>query len=78
MDVWSQIRRGKIQTGCKEEIFYHKSGETPNGESRAVPQRGGERLIPGHIQGQAGQDSEQCDLAVGGPDHCMGVGPGDL
>ena len=33
---------------------------------------------PGDIQGQAGQSSEQSDLAVDVPVHCRGVGLDDL
>ena len=43
-----------------------------------VSQRGDKCPILGGIQGQAGQRSEQPDLAVGGPIHCRGVGPDDL
>jgi len=39
-----------------------------------IDQRGGGCSIPGDIQGQAGQGSEQPDLAVGVPVHCRGVG----
>jgi len=34
--------------------------------------------IPGDSQGQAGQGSEQPDLAVGVPAYCMGVGLDEL
>ena len=34
--------------------------------------------IPGYLQGQAGQCSEQPDLAVGAPAHCRGVGIASL
>jgi len=34
--------------------------------------------IPGNIQGQVGQDSEQPDLVVDVPAHCRGVGLDDL
>lgn len=34
--------------------------------------------IPGYIQGQAGQRTEQPDIAIGVPIHCSGVGIGDL
>ena len=38
----------------------------------------GECPIPGGLQGQAGQGSEQPDLAVGAPVHCRGVGLNDI
>jgi len=34
--------------------------------------------IPGDIQGQAGQGSEQCDPAVGVPVQCKGAGLDNL
>ena len=34
--------------------------------------------IPGNIQGQVGQGSEQLDLAKDVPAHCRGVGLDDL
>ena len=43
-----------------------------------VVQRGGRCLIPGDIQGQAGQGSEQPDVAVGVPVHCRRVVPDGL
>ena len=44
----------------------------------ALVQRGGGCPIPRDIQGQAGQGSEQPDLAVRVPVHCKGVGLEDL
>jgi len=44
----------------------------------ALVQRGGGCPIPRDIQGQAGQGSEQPDLAVRVPVHCKGVGLDDL
>jgi len=43
-----------------------------------VAQRGSGGPIPGNIQDQAGQDSEQPDLVSGVPAHCGGVGLDDL
>ena len=43
-----------------------------------VAQRGGGCPIPGDIQGQAGQGSEQPDPAVGVPVQCRAVGPDGL
>ena len=55
--------------GCKEEIVYSESGETP----AQVAQRGGRCLIPGITQGQVGQGSEQPDLVEDGLAHCRGL-----
>ena len=54
--------------------IYDEGGET----LAQVAQRGGRCPIPGNIQGQVGQDSEQPDLAEDVPAHCRGVGLGDL
>jgi len=43
-----------------------------------VVQRGSRCSIFGHIQGEAGQGSEQSNRAVDVPVHCRGVGPVDL
>ena len=43
---------------------------TPNGCDRCP--------VPGDVQGQAGQGSEQPDLAMHVPVHCRGVELGDL
>ena len=54
--------------------FSSKSGEA----LAQVAQRGGGCPIPGDIQGQAGQGSEQPDPAVGVPVQCRAVGPDGL
>jgi len=43
-----------------------------------VAQRGGGGPIPGNIQAQVGQGSEQPDLVSGVPARCGGVGLEDL
>jgi len=58
----------------QEEVFYNECGEA----LAQVVQRGGECLIPGDIQSQAGQGSEQPDVAVGVPVHCRRAGPDGL
>ena len=55
-------------------MMASESGET----LEQVAWRGGGSLIPGDAQGQAGQGSEQPDLAVGVPVHCRGVGVDQL
>ena len=57
-----------------KEIFYNEGGET----LEQVAQRGCTRPIPGNIQGQVGQGSEQPDLVADVPAHCRGVGLDDL
>ena len=58
----------------KQVFFYSKDGE----ELEQVAQRCVRYPVHADIQGQAGWDSEQCDLAVGVPVHCRGVGIDDL
>jgi len=48
-----------------------KCGET----LEQVAQRGSGGPIPGNIQGQVGQASEQPGLVEDVPAHCRGVGP---
>ena len=48
-----------------------KCGET----LEQVAQRGSGGPIPGNIQGQVGQGSEQPGLVEDVPAHCRGVGP---
>jgi len=43
-----------------------------------VAQRSGRCPIPGNIQGQAEQGSEQPDLVEDVPAHCRGIGLDDL
>ena len=59
---------------CFLFFFYSKGGET----LEQVALRGGGCPVPGDVQGQAGQGSEQPDLAVGVPVHSMRVGPDGL
>ena len=51
-------------------IFCAEGGET----LAQVAQRGGRCPVPGNIQGQVGQGSEQPDLVEDVPAHCRGVG----
>jgi len=60
-------------TRYKEEIFDSEGGET----LAQVAQRGGSCSVPGNIQVQAGEGSEQPDL-VGVPAQCRGVGLEEL
>ena len=55
-----------MQTRYKEEIFYHEGG----GTLEQIAQRVSEGPIPGNIQSQAGQGSEQPGLVEDIPAHC--------
>ena len=68
------MKGGQIQARYKEEIFYHGGDET----LAQIAQRGSGGAIPGNIQGQVGQGSEQLGLAEDVPAHCRGVGLDDL
>jgi len=63
-----------IKTGYKAEIFCNEGGET----LEQIAQRGSGGPIPGNVQGQAGQGSEQPGLVEDVPTHCRGVGLHDL
>ena len=63
---WLQTKRGQIQIGCKEEVFYNKGSEA----LEQVSQRGGGSPISGVFQGQAGSGTEQPNRAVDVPVHC--------
>jgi len=52
------------------KFFYDEGREA----LEEVAQRGGSCPIPGNIQGQVGQGSEQPDLVVDVPTQCRGVG----
>jgi len=58
----------------KEEILYNEGCET----LERIAQRGRGGPIPGNIQDQVGQGSEQPDLVSGVPARCRGVGLDDL
>jgi len=63
-----QQKENRFRLDIKEELFYHEGGET----LAQVAQRGGRCPIPGNIQGQVGQGSEQPDPAEDVPAHCRG------
>ena len=68
-----KLREGR-QTGSKEEILHHEGSEA----LAQVAQRSSGDPIPGNIQGQVGQGSEQPGLVADVPSHCRGVGLDDL
>ena len=55
-------------------VFYYTGSEV----LKWFAQRGGGYPVSGGVQGQAGQGSEQPDLAVSVPVHCRGVVLDDL
>jgi len=57
-----------------EGIFYHEDGE----RLEQIAQRGSGGPIPGNIQGQAGQSSEQPGVVEDVPAYCRGAGLDDL
>jgi len=59
----------KLKQGYKENILYNKDREV----LAQVVQRGGVCPVPGDIQGQSGQGSEQPDWDVAVPAHCREV-----
>ena len=66
-------RNGEIQTGYKKEVFfYNKDGEA----LEQIVQGGGD--VSGDLQGQVGQGSEQCVVAIGVPVRLTAVGLDDL
>ena len=68
-----KLKEGRFRLDVRKQYFMMSA------EARAqVAQRDGGCPIPGDIQCQAGQGSEQPDLTVGVPTHCRGVGLDDL
>jgi len=63
-----------MQSRSKEEIFYGEGGET----AEQVAKRGCRCPIPGNIEGQAGQGSEQPYSVEDGSAHCRWIGLSDL
>jgi len=57
-----------------KNILYNEGGET----LERIAQRSSGGPIPGNIQDQVGQGSEQPDLVSGVPARCRGVGLDDL
>jgi len=55
-------------------MFYNDGGET----WEQIAQKHGRYPVPGNIQSQTGQGSEQTDLDENVPAHCSGVGLDDL
>ena len=82
IQLWKQGERGKPGTSaplsCLShlifKIFYNEGGET----LEQAAQRDGRCPIPGNIQGQIGQGSEQPDLVEDVAAYCRGIGLDDL
>ncbi|KAK4816211.1 LOW QUALITY PROTEIN: hypothetical protein QYF61_013449 [Mycteria americana] len=63
-----KLKEGRFRLDIRKK-FYDEGGET----LEQVAQRGGRCPMPGNIQGQVGQGSEQPDLVEDIPAHCKGV-----
>ena len=50
-----KLKEGRFRLNIRKKVFYSKDGEA----LAQVAQRGGGCLVPGDIQGHAGQGSEQ-------------------
>jgi len=64
-----KLKEGRFRMDVKEEIFYSEGGEA----LEQAAQRGGGGPIPGNIQGQVGQGSEQLGLVEDVPAYCRGM-----
>jgi len=69
-----KLKQSRFRLDIRNKILYNEGGET----LERVAQRGTGGPIPGNIQDQVGQGSEQPDLVSGVPVHCEGVGLYDL
>jgi len=69
-----KLKEGRFRLDFKEDIFYNEGGET----LKQVAQRGGQCPIPGNVQGQVGQGSEQHHLVEDVTACCRRVGLDDL
>ncbi|KAK4808965.1 hypothetical protein QYF61_015199 [Mycteria americana] len=64
-----KLKEGRFRPDVRKTFFYNEGGET----LKQIAQRGGRCPIPGNIQGQVGQGSEQPDLVEDVPAHCRGL-----
>jgi len=69
-----KLKESGFTLDIRKKFLYDEGGET----LAQVAQRGGRCPIPGNIQGQAGQGSEQPDLLEDVAAYCSGVGLDDL
>jgi len=69
-----KLKQGRFRLDIRKKFFYNEGCET----LERVAQRGSGGPIPGNIQDQVGQGSEQSDLVSGVPAPCGGVGLDDL
>jgi len=68
-----KLKKGRFRLDIRKKFLYNKCETLAQ-----AAQRGGRCPIPGNVQGQVQQDSEQPDLVVDVPAYCRGVGLGDL
>jgi len=69
-----KLREGRFRLDIRKKFFYDKGSEAVE----QIARRSSGGPIPGNIQGQVGQGSEQPDLVEDVPAHCRGVGLDDL
>ena len=69
-----KLKEGWSRLDIRKKVFYNKSGEA----LAQAAQGGGACAVPEDIQGQAGQASEQLDVAVDVPVQCRRVGLDNL
>jgi len=69
-----KLKQGRFRLDIRKKFFTMRVGKT----LERVAQRGSGGPIPGNIQDQVGQGSEQPDLVSGVPARCRRVGLDDL
>jgi len=69
-----KLTEDRFRPDIRKKLFHHEGGET----LEQVAQRSSGGPVPGNIQGQVGQGSEQAGLVEDVPAHCRGIGLDDL